>query len=80
MAADFVDSVDAADDEHLVVEFRRNSHVTVEVQLIVVSDERLGRSTTCKADDKKGRRTRKWRRRRAEEEGEAEKWGVEKGK
>ena len=55
LAADFVDSVDAADDEHLVVEFRRNAHVTVEVQLVVVGDERLGRSPTCKKEDGRGK-------------------------
>ena len=45
LSSDFVDSVDAANDEHLVVEFGSDSHVTIDVQLVVMRDERLGRGT-----------------------------------
>ena len=50
LAADFIYSVDAADDEHLVVEFGGHAHVTIDVQFVVVSDERLRRRATCQKE------------------------------
>ena len=47
LAADFVYSIDAADNEHLVVEFGSHAHVTIDVQFVVVSDERLCCRATC---------------------------------
>ena len=45
-AADFVDLVQAADDELLEEEFRRDSQVHVHVVIVVVRDEWLGRRAT----------------------------------
>ena len=41
LSSDLVDSVDAADDQHLVVQLRRDTHEQLHVQVVVVSHERL---------------------------------------
>ncbi len=41
LSPDLVDSVDATDDQHLVVQLRRDSHEQLHVQVVVVSHERL---------------------------------------
>ena len=41
LTADLVDPVDAADDQHLVVQLRRDSHEQPHVQVVVVGHERL---------------------------------------
>ena len=43
LAADLVDAVDAADDEHLQVELRRDAHEELLAQVVVPGLERLGR-------------------------------------
>ena len=41
LTSDFVDTVDAADHQHFVIQFRRDSHEQPHVQVVVVSHERL---------------------------------------
>ena len=41
LAPDLVDPVDSADDQHLVIQLRRDSHEQLHVQVVVVGHERL---------------------------------------
>lgn len=41
LPSDLVDPIDAADDQHLVVQLRRDSHEQLHVQVVVVRHERL---------------------------------------
>lgn len=46
LPSNFVDTVHAADDEHLKVKFRSDSHEQIHLELVVVGNERLGRGTS----------------------------------
>jgi hypothetical protein len=47
LPADLVDAVEAAHDEHLQVQLRRDSHEQVHVEVVVMCDEGLGSGATC---------------------------------
>ena len=46
LAANLVDAVDTADDEHLQVKLGGDAHVHVDVQIVMMGDERLGSGAT----------------------------------
>ena len=41
LSSNFVNTIDATDDEHLVVQLRRHTHEQLHVQVVMVSQERL---------------------------------------
>ena len=41
LSSDLVDAIDSSHDQHLVVQFRRDSHEQLHVQVVVVRHERL---------------------------------------
>ncbi|RUP48073.1 hypothetical protein BC936DRAFT_145003 [Jimgerdemannia flammicorona] len=47
LASDLIDTVEAANDEHLEEELRRDAHEEVELEVIVVGDEGLSGGASC---------------------------------
>jgi len=54
LATDLVDPVDAANDQHLVVQLRRDPHEQLHVQIVVMRHERLEREVAnCVSNSRK---------------------------